>query len=112
MRPELFTHLLYDHYNPPKFSKLGLIEKNEWTFPLSPSEEAIVTGWVNEFRRYQSVHRTNNVLILWGDDFSHKKAHITLKYARLLIDELSTKDKNNEFDIHFSSIDHYLKDVY
>ena len=66
-RPEIFAHMLFDHYNPPDFVAYLAYHGNH----VKPFNENHGTNWFNYFTSQAEAYRTKNVIVLWGDDFSH-----------------------------------------
>lgn len=63
-------------------------------------------------------YRTNNVLILWGDDFAHKKADLTFDALDTTLSSIKThlndqkEGEHPEYHLRYSSMNSYLGDVF
>ena len=76
-RKGIFTHVLYDHYAPPRsIMQQGELEKSHINIPIDTKPEK----WLQYFYDQTEVYKTKNVLVMWGDDFSHKKADDTYSW--------------------------------
>ena len=72
--------------------------------------------FVNHFDAQLDIYRTNNVLILWGDDFAHERAENTYTTCNNAIkainSHLDSKGNKRSFNLKFSTIQQYLDSVY
>lgn len=61
-------------------------------------------------------YKTNNVLILWGDDFGHLDASLTYEALDTCIkaieDHLESIGQPDKYRLSYSTIDSYLTDVF
>ena len=79
--------------------------------------KALALKWIQHFDAQRRAHRTNNVLVLWGDDFAHEKADRTFANLNLTIHSINEKYGNSsstsgiKYDLKISTIREYLQSV-
>ena len=67
--PEIFAHVLHDHYTPPDFMSNGAFKTG--TNYSKVQAKYKIKAWLNYFDKYLKSYKTRNILVLWGDDFAH-----------------------------------------
>ena len=75
-----------------------------------------VKQWLSHFEDQSAVYRTNNLLVLWGDDFAHRFADKTYGNLDTIMDAIEEHQDiylefKNTYHLKYSSIDKYLKSV-
>ena len=75
-----------------------------------------VKHWISHFEEQMTVYRTNNILILWGDDFAHRNAENTYGNLNFIMEKIEEHMENipelkDAYHLKYSSIDTYLKSV-
>ena len=74
--------------------------------------------WKQYFDRQVSTYRTNNVLVMWGDDFTHRdnKSYDTLDHYISAIDEYLRDVNENQggptYKLHYSTMEQYFEAVF
>ena len=66
---EIFAQVLYDHYDPPDFIP-NYYFKTGATYEKNEMRRATYK-WLEYFDNQLKTQRTNNILVMWGGDFSH-----------------------------------------
>lgn len=112
----IFTHVLYDHYQPPDFVysddyMVGADPKLNFVFVAGQSNEQY---WFKHFEAQISAFKTNQVLVLWGGDFAHtsNKTYDTLD--KLFESLTEFRDKNPvlaQYEFTYSSMTAYFDAV-
>ena len=114
---EIFGHVLFTSYSPPKDTWLN---KAYYTQGMSMSEktaEGQAHRWISHFEEQEAAYRTNNLLILWGDDFAHRMADKTYGALDMIMLKIrehmdKTPELKNTYRLKYSSIDTYLRSVH
>lgn len=105
---EILAHKLFGHYNPPKFINPNFVSGNPSGYEYS---QLLNNSWFEYFTRQAEAYQTNNVLVFWGDDFTHMYANSTFSYLEKTIKGLEGTGKEL-FNLKWSSISEYLKSVF
>ena len=69
-------------------------------------------AWYKYFDRYKRAYKTSNILVLWGDDFTHANSETSMENAKEVMRRLKAIDHDDQYDFYFSSISKYLDSVY
>ena len=78
---EILAHMLFDHYNPPSFVTPSFYNSSRRKVFTIESK----INWFQYFDSQVEAYRTRNVIVLWGDDFTHKYASVSLGNAKQII---------------------------
>ena len=106
---KLFTHVLYDHYNPPKGTGLIQIISNPRFDNIETYADYILT-WAD---RTRSNYLTNNRLILIGDDFMFKEANIDFNNIDRVINYIkNNKEMSKKINIFYSTTEKYFDSLH
>ena len=106
--------MLYDHYNAPDFvNRQYYVDGNYGSDPAAYDTPM----WYDYFERQLSVYKTDNILVMWGDDFSHKRADRTFYALDTIIDQLESKNDpsmhgGKKYDFRFSTMERYFNSVF
>ena len=90
---EIFAHVLFSRYGPPND-----VSDDDWLLnkyytsgsALIPKHQAwlMAPHWVKYFEKQLRAYRTNQVLVLWGDDFAHFDANLTFNALDFIQDNI------------------------
>ena len=89
---EILAHCHYTHYNP--MGSLNFMDRQVFSDGIDFSEEdaqAVVDDFMKMFQTYEDVYRTDNILVMWGDDWAHKDAVKTYGAAEKIIKAIQAK---------------------
>ena len=90
---EIFSHVLLTHYTPAKgtswLSNKYFRSGND--IITTRDADKTVSHWLNLFQESLTAYKTNNVLILWGDDFAHENAYRTYRSLDAIIRSIETR---------------------
>jgi len=78
---------------------------------LDKYEGSALKNWINHFEDQTNRYRTNNVLILWGDDFAHYDAEKTFNALEVVMKSLQNKideSYDSKYVLKWSSMEKYL----
>ena len=82
----IFAHVLFDHYNPPKaFVQSDLLKRGFSYMPIHNSPDQ----WLEYFWKHTIAYKTRNVLVMWGEDFAHERAHETFEWLDQIITDIN-----------------------
>ena len=67
----LFTHVLYDHYSPPNSIPALYYHSGGNMKDPKQTSHFYAKFWIDYFEAQAKSYQTTDILIMWGDDFSH-----------------------------------------
>ena len=67
--------------------------------------------WLSSFSQQIDAYKTSNLLVLYGDDFAHRYADISLNMAKEFMSQINQAGKG-KYLAQFSSVRTYLDAVY
>ena len=85
-RKSIFAHKLYDKYGPPDFWA-NILDYSEGKLQFE-YQDTFAANWFQHFDAQTKAYRTKNVLILYGNDFTHVHAENTYSVLNKIIDGL------------------------
>lgn len=110
---EIFSHVLFDHYNPPSFVSsywyMDYAIVSDWQVINQVDE------WIEYFDHQSSAYRTKNVIVMWGDDFSHMfdTSYNTLdKIISILNRNFEDNGLSNKYKLSYSTMKNYFESVF
>ena len=111
---EILAHALHDHYNPPYFVPSSAYMTGA---PYSKNlARSIADQWLSYFDDYLKAYKTRNIIVLWGDDFSHQNAHATYSSLETTIETIGEKirerSSQNNYILKWSTVGEYLDAVW
>ena len=106
----IFTHVTHDHYNPNAIFP-GYVNDID----LNMTDANILSqidNILNWAKKERSAYLTNNILMLYGDDFTHKKPDINFMNIERIMNYFE-KDPNlsNQLKFIYSTPSKYFKSV-
>ena len=72
-------------YQPPSFVDKNLYRKGQKISAISTKD---INRWIDYIDEQAFYSRTNNILILWGDDFAHFDANLTFNALDFIQDNI------------------------
>ena len=110
--PALFAHALYDHYSAPggfNYFNGGLSMKNT----QNHADLSNVGNYVNKVRDYafgqaNQFFNHNQVLLMFGDDFSHPQADRSYQLMDAIIDMMQSEI---EVIVKYSTVHDYIEGI-
>lgn len=85
---------MFDHYNPPDFAIEDGLLKADFDFGIP--EDKHPEKWLEYFDQQRKAYKTKNILVLWGDDFSHQRADLTFKWLDEIIADIQMAMERND----------------
>ena len=112
----IFTHYLSGHYNSNTlFLDISLVaDKKQDLLSSVGSVQSQIKKMASQLSGVQKSYQTNEVLFLFGDDFSHEEAESSFAYMDIFIEKFRSMSQLKELgvpievNIEYSSVERYL----
>ena len=103
----IFTHVIYNHYNPNDVFP-GFI--NDVDFPMNNANISNrVDNIINWAKRQRSAYLTNNILLLYGEDFSFTMPNLNFLNIERIMDYFNNNTKvSNKIKFIYSTPTKYF----
>ena len=109
-KAKIFTHVTYEHYCPPG-SLSDFSQDNELI--LTPSQiENYAMQAVNELKVWNSGFRHNNVMLMYGCDFTFYQSNANYKIIEKIMEYINNNENTLNMVMKYSTPSKYFEEIF